>query len=176
MKASLSPSIVFFEDGAWDMATAFSGMRRTLDILGQCGIVADKLNVYVVRAPTRLTDFSDSLARELVPRLNISRPAVYFVRDSLQPRKLEYEVIANANSKSRPELRDTLWILAGARDLGEGTARTLMYMLMDRYEINKVAGSLFYSDQTNLDNSRIDEDQCSLALRTGQSNGLLKAN
>src|SRR3970282_147234 len=61
-------------------------------------------------------------------------------------RPSDAEAIARGNSRTRPELRDTVWVARGARDLGLVIAHELAHVLMDSGEHTEESGNLMRED------------------------------
>ena len=93
-------------------------MRETAAIFGQCGVAVDDAEWLSLSAPPRFLDFSTPVARELARLQPVRRPAVYLVRDTRNRPAFDAEAIGRGNSRSRPELADTVWITAATRDAG----------------------------------------------------------
>jgi len=174
IRATITPTFVILSRSGWALEDTFAGTKRALAILAQCGIYAKRIEVMIVDAPDVLNSFSNSRAKALLAKIQVSRPAVFFVHSNLELKKHEFEVVARANSKTRPELRNTIWIVRNARDVGEGLARMFMFMFLDRYEVSNDPNSLFFSDHTSYENSNINADQCSRAVQAGNEAGLAK--
>lgn len=174
VNATISPTFVILSRGGWAVEDTLSGTKRALSILAQCGIYADRIDIVLIDAPDDLSSFSDARAKALLRQLSVSRPAVFFVKENRQPKKFEFEVVAEGNSRTRPELRNTVWIVRHARDVGEGLARMFMYMFMNNYELSNTPGSLFFSDHTSYENASINADQCSRAVKGANQVGLAK--
>lgn len=172
-RAELRLALVLFEGGAWPESAAVAAAQEAATILGQCGIAAAPMDV--VRADEgpgfRLfhTPRSRMLARKLQPR----RPAVFFVDGTLQRPAYDAEAIGRGNSRTRPELADTVWIVRDARDPGVALAHELAHVLMDSGEHSQEPGNLM-RDETSPGNSQLSAAQCTRLRDIGKANGLLR--
>ena len=102
----------------------------------------------------------------------MKRPAIYLVRDTLNRPAFDAEAIGRGNSRTRPELADTVWITAAARDAGIVLAHELAHVLMDNGEHSDEPGNLM-RDQTTAGSTALSAAQCARLRDTGSGNGLL---
>ena len=163
-------------DGAgWSADDIQSAVRRSAQIFAQCGVALVKAELVRISAPPRFLDFHTPASRELARALPLGKPAIYFVAGTLQRPAFEAEAIGRGNSRSRPELTDTVWIMRGARDLGIVLAHELAHVLMNSGEHVAEQGNLMRED-TAPGNTRLSNAQCALLRDTGSANGLLRPN
>jgi len=118
-------------------------------------------------------DFSTPAARELARTYPVARPAVYLVRDTRSRPAFDAEAIGRGNSRTRPEIADTVWMTAAARDPGIALAHELAHVLMDSGEHSEEPGNLM-RDETSARNTSLSAAQCARLRETGRANGLLK--
>lgn len=124
-------------------------------------------------APSATVTNYTPVARELVRLVPLARPAVYFVADTLQRPAFDAEAIGRSNSRTRPELADTVWVTRATRDLGIALAHELAHVLMDRGDHIEEPGNLMRAD-TSPENTRLSADQCAQLRDTAARNGLLQ--
>ncbi len=84
----------------------------------------------------------------------------------------EAEAIGRGNSRSRPELADTVWIVHDARDPGVALAHELAHVLLDSGEHSDEPGNLM-RDETTPQNTRLSAVQCERLRASGAAHGLL---
>jgi hypothetical protein len=118
-------------------------------------------------------DFSTPAARELARAHPVARPAVYLMRDTRSRPAFDAEAIGRGNSRTRPEIADTVWMTATTRDPGIALAHELAHVLMDSGEHSEEAGNLM-RDETSARNTSLSAAQCRRLRETGTANGLLK--
>jgi hypothetical protein len=169
---SLKLVLAYLEGGGWMPDTIHAAIRQSARILGQCGVALQKLEIVLVRAPELFRDFYSPTSRELARALLLGKPTVYFVTDTRQRPAFDAEAIGRGNSRTRPELRDTVWVTRGARNLGIVLAHELAHVLMDSGEHSETPGNLMRED-TAPENTRLSADQCARLRDTGSANGLL---
>lgn len=169
---SLNLALAYLEGGGWAPEVILAAARRSAQILAQCGVALRMLEIVLVSAPERFRDFYTPTSRELARALLLGKPTVYFVTDTRQRPAFDAEAIGRGNSRTRPELRDTVWITRGAHDPGIVLAHELAHVLMDSGEHSQAPGNLMRED-TAPENTRLSADQCAQLRDTGSANGLL---
>jgi hypothetical protein len=132
----------------------------------------DRAELLVLAAPGYL-DFSTPAARALSRAHPVARPAVYLVRGTKSRPAFDAEAIGRGNSRSRPELADTVWMTAATRDPGIALAHELAHVLMDSGEHSGEEGNLM-RDETSARNTSLAAAQCARLRDTGSRNGLLE--
>jgi hypothetical protein len=164
--------LAFFGD-LWRADTIASALHESARIFGQCGVAITSAELVRLDAPPRFRDFDTPASRELARALQLPKPTVYFVAGTRQHPAFEAEAIGRANSGTRPELADTVWVTRGARDLGIVLAHELAHVLMDSGEHSDEPANLMREDTTPR-NTRLDAAQCARLRETATANGLLK--
>jgi len=120
----------------------------------------------------RFRYFHTPTSRELASKLRPGTPAVYFADGTRQDPAFDAEAIGRGNSRTRPELRDTVWVMRGARDLGVVLAHELAHVLMDSGEHSEEPGNLM-REESAPGNTKLSESQCARLRTIGKANGLL---
>jgi hypothetical protein len=128
----------------------------------------------LIDAEQRFRSFYTPVSRELARALPLAKPTIYFVDGTRQRPAFEAEAIGRGNSRGRPELSDTVWIIRGARDLGIAFAHELAHVLMDSGEHVHEPGNLMQAE-TAPEHTRLSAAQCDRMRATGLANGLLVA-
>jgi hypothetical protein len=167
-------TLAVLKDGGWSREAIVAAAAQSAEILGQCGIAVEPLELVLIDAEDRFRDFYTPVSRELARELDLAKPTVYFVSGTRQRPAFEAEAIGRSNSRSRPELVDTVWVIRGARDLGIVLAHELAHVLMDSGEHSEQPGNLMRAN-TSPRNTRLSEAQCARLRDVGVGNGLLVA-
>jgi hypothetical protein len=167
-------TLVKIEGSGWTRERALAVLREAAGILGQCGVAVDRAELLALAAPDYL-DFSTPAARELARAHPVARPAVYLVRDTKSRPAFDAEAIGRGNSRTRPELADTVWMTVATRDPGIALAHELAHVLMDSGEHSDAEGNLM-REETSARNASLGAAQCARLLDTGSRNGLLERN
>jgi Zn-dependent protease with chaperone function len=171
---ALQLTLVHFANGAWREDEILAAATAAAGILGQCAITAGSMEVVRVDPESRFRYFHTPTSRELARKLRLRTPAVYFVDGTRQNPAFDAEAIGRGNSRGRPELRDTVWVVHGARDLEIAIAHELAHVLMDSGEHSDEPGNLM-RDETAPGSTRLTDAQCARLRATGTANGLLAA-
>lgn len=164
--------LAYFED-TWAPEAIHSAVRQAAQLLGQCGLAITHPELVLLDAPARYREFSTPVSRELVRALPLGKPTIYFVAGTRQRPAFDAEAIGRGNSGTRPELRDTVWVVRGARDLGIVLAHELAHVLMDSGEHTTEPGNLMRED-TAPQNTTLSGAQCARLRETAAANGLLQ--
>jgi len=170
---ALRPTLALLDGSGWTPEAILAAVRESARILGQCGVAMESAQLVRIGAPERFRDFHTPMSRELARILPLGKPAVYFVAGTRQRPAFDAEAIGRGNSRNRPELQDTVWVIHGARDLGIALAHELAHVLLDSGEHSEDPGNLM-RDETALDNTRLSAAQCARLRGTGSANGLLR--
>ncbi len=164
-------TLAWFKESSWDPEDILPAVRQSARILAQCGVALERAELVQIAAPERYRDFFTPTSRELARSLPLGKPTVYFVAGTRQRPAFDAEAIGRGNSRSRPELADTVWITRGTRDLGIALAHELAHVLMDSGEHSEEPGNLM-RDETAPENTRLSDAQCARLISEGSKNGL----
>jgi hypothetical protein len=170
---TLSVSLVALDGTAWSEPLLESMAADAARILAQCGLGLSDIRLYRVKAPRRLSYFNDWSANALVSKLEIPRPAVFFVRDTLQQIAFDAEAIGHSNGRSRPSLVDTVWMTEAVGHSGIALAHELYHVLADSGSHSDDPENLMHEEALGL-NTRLNEGQCMRMRRIGTAFGHLK--
>jgi hypothetical protein len=162
----------YFPDAGWSPEVLIDAARAATGILRQCEILVSALTLHRLEGDTRFHYYATSRSRELARRLPLQRPTVYFIAETLQRPAFDAEAIGRGNSKTRPELADTVWITRNARDLALVVVHELAHVLMDSGEHVEEPGNLMRAE-TAPENTRLDAAQCARLRDTAVAHGLL---
>jgi hypothetical protein len=168
----LRPTLVILEGTGWQMGTIREAMAKTAPILAQCGIVIPEITVRVVEGPERVKNFRNDWSTELVSELAPDRPAVFFVKDTLQEIPFDAEAIGRSNSRKRRQLADTVWMTAAAQDSGISLAHELYHVLADSGQHDSDPMNLMH-ERSNGTNTALRASQCLRLIRVGEASGNL---
>jgi hypothetical protein len=169
----LALTLVYFSEGSWQRGAIMAALRVAAGILAQCRVVLQQAELLLVEAPARYQYFYTPISRELTRAIPASRPAIYFVTDTRQQPAFDAEAVGRANSRTRPELADTVWITRAARDPGISLAHEITHVLQDSGEHVDDPGNLMRAD-TAPGNTRLDALQCARLRDAATRNGLLR--
>lgn len=95
------------------------------------------------------------------------------MRDTRSHPAFDAEAIGRGNSRTRPELADTVWMTAATRYADIVLAHELAHVLMDGGEHSDEPGNLM-RDETTAGSTALSAAQCARLRETGSANGLLE--
>ena len=159
--------------GDWSEAEISAATATAARVLAQCGLRIAEAELLRIHVPDSHRDFHTPRSRELAHTLKLRKPTVYFAAGTRQRPAFDAEAIGRGNSRTRPELADTVWIARGARDLGLVIAHELAHVLMDSGDHDNTPGNLM-AEHTTPENTRLSTAQCARIIATGTRNGLLR--
>jgi hypothetical protein len=157
----------------WSPEQILDVTKHAIRILAHCGIRTTFVELYEFDGPARYRYLATPVSRELARRVRLARPAVFFVADTLNEPAFDAEAIGRGNSRSRPEMTNTVWITAGARDLPNVMAHELVHVLADSGEHSDLPGNLMRED-TAPESTALTARQCRQITENGTANGLLQ--
>lgn len=166
-------TLTLVDIGGWNEAEIREAATVAARILAQCSLRITEAEWLRIRVPASHRDFHTPRSRELAQALGLRKPTVYFAAGTRQVPAFDAEAIGRGNSRTRPELADTVWIARGARDLGITLAHELVHVLMDSGEHVNAPGNLMAAE-TSPENTRLTPAQCARITATGTRNGLLQ--
>lgn len=156
----------------WDNHEVIAALRTAANLLAQCEIRLTDAALLHISVAESHRYFDTPRSRELAQALALPKPTLYFTAGTRQRPAFDAEAIGRGNSRSRPELADTIWVARGARDLGRVIAHELVHVLMDSGAHDNTPGNLMAED-TAPQNTRLSAAQCTQMRSTGVRNGLL---
>jgi hypothetical protein len=117
------------EGTTWSPVLLESVAREAAQIFAQCGVGFREFRIYRVRTPRRYLYFNEQHATSLVKDIEVPRPAVFFVRDTLRRLAFDAEAIGHSNGRGRPALVDTVWMTEMVGHSGAALAHELYHVL-----------------------------------------------
>jgi hypothetical protein len=167
-------SLYAFRGTRWSSQEILVALPEGAGLLGQCGVALSRAELHVVEAPSRFRYYHTPVSHELLRQLRVSRPALFFVDDTLNNPAFDAEAIGRENAVTQPELADTVWIAHDARDLPQTIAHELVHVLSNDGAHSNEPGNLMRAT-TSRRNTRLTEAQCARLRSRGEANGLLAA-
>ena len=163
--------LVVVSGASWRVSDVLRAVRRTAGILAQCEVAVARTRLRMVEAPRRYQYLHDTWSRRLVQRLDPSRPAVFFVEETLREPAFEAEAFGQANTRHAPWMRDTVWITRAAKDVGVVLAHELFHVLADLGRHETAPGNLM-NERVGDANTRLHDWQCERLRKVATAFGL----
>lgn len=165
-------TLAVLDGSGWKPEAILAAVQESARILGRCGVAMENAELVRIGAPERFRDFHTPASRELARTLALHKPTVYFVSGTSQRPAFDAEAIGRGNSRTRPELADTVWVTRGTRDLGVALAHELAHVLMDSGEHSEAPRNLMRED-TAPENTALTDAQCARLKATALANNLM---
>jgi hypothetical protein len=165
--------MVMMRGSGWTAERILEMTKRAAQILGQCGIQTTFAELYEFDGPDRYRYLDTPVSRELARRTRLARPAVFFVADTRNQPAFDAEAIGSANSQWRPEMTNTVWITAPARDRANVMAHELAHVLSNSGEHSATPGNLM-REETAPQSVTLSAEQCRRIIENGAASGLLQ--
>ena len=163
--------VVILSGAGWRIPEVHRAVDRAAEILAQCEVSVDRARVRAVEAPRRFRYLDDTWSRRLVKRLDLLRPAVFFVEGTLREPAFEAEAFGQGNTRRIPAMRDTVWITRAAKDVGIVLAHELFHVLADLGQHETDPGNLMH-ERTDGRNTRLHDWQCERLRKVATAFGL----
>lgn len=171
-RVGLSLRVAWIQDTPWTLARLAAAIRQAALIFAQCGIEIDRVSVESVTAPEALRHLDSRGGRVLMQAIGPARPTVVLVHDTRNRPAFEAEAFGRGNTRTRPELTDSVWLTAAVRDAGVALAHELVHVLADSGAHSDLPGNLM-QPETEPANTALTEAQCTAVIDTGTERGLL---
>jgi len=166
-------ALVVLDGTNWSASILASVAGDAARIFSQCNVGLRELDVFKVRTPRRYLYFYEPHAEALVREFDVERPAVFFVRDTLQQIAFDAEAIGHANGRHRPSLVDTVWMTEAVGHSAVALAHELYHLLADSGAHADDPANLMYPE-TRGENTRLRDDQCIRMREAGAAFGHLR--
>ncbi len=166
-------SLAVLQGAGWAPREVIDAATRGAKLLSQCSIATERLELNEVSAPDRYRSLFTPLSRRLAEVLALPKPAIFFVADTRQRPAFDAEAIGRGNSRTRPEMADTVWIVRGAKDIEIVIAHELAHVLANSGDHSDEAGNLM-REETAAGGTRLTSAQCEAILRNATASGLVQ--
>ena len=164
--------VVVLDETGWTVEEVLDAVDGMAAILAPCGIRLRSIDLQRVAVPHEYLDLDTPRSRELARRLAPPRPTFYFVRDTRHRPAFDAEAIGRGNSRTRPELADSVWVTRAAPDLPVVLAHELVHVLANRGDHVDLPDNLM-RETSHPDHVRLTGTQCAEVRATGTRHGLL---
>ena len=157
--AELGLDLVLFAGSGWEVEELTELIAQLAQTYAQCGVHLVHVRWRQMAVREQWLDYSSRSARQLVSTLAIERPAAFLVRDTRQHPAFDAEAIGAGNSRTRPELQDTVWLTRALPHPAVGLAHELYHVLTNSGAHDSRPNNLMRADSAP-GNTRLEEDQC----------------
>jgi len=164
---------VLLLDPRWTHQRVEQAVRRAYEILGQCAIIAGEVSIHAVEAEDYLRDLSTGSARTLFEAAGSERVTIVFARDTRMRAAFDGEAFGLGNTRMRPWLAPSVWLMLGVDDAGVALAHELYHVIANSGEHVEGVANLMQG-RTRPDSVELTPAQCALAQTRGVANGVLQ--
>ena len=159
-------------DARWSTPQITASVEQAYRILAQCNIGPGQLAAYAIQADDYLLDLATGSARSLLEAVGAQRPVVVFARDTRMQQAYLGEAFGVGNTRRRPWLVNSVWLMRDVDDAGIALAHELYHVLANNGTHVDGEPNLMQA-YTRPDSTALTAEQCRQAQIVGQANGLL---
>jgi hypothetical protein len=173
-KAGVSlPLDVLVLDPRWTQRTVEQALQTAYDILWQCNLIGGNITVRAFDGDDYLRDLSTGSARTLLEAADSKHATVVFARDTRMQAQFTGEAFGIGNTRMRPWLSNSVWLMLDVDDPGIALAHELYHVLANNGDhVDGVANLM--QGRTRPDSTQLTPEQCELAVVNGLANRLLQ--
>lgn len=165
--------VVIVDGTGWMRGEVVDGVTAMARLLMQCGIRLTGIELTEVAVPPGHLDLFTPRSREVAAAVMPRRPTLYFVRDTRQRPAFDAEAVGRGNSRSRPEMADSVWVTRAAPDLPIVLAHELAHVLANNGTHVDLPDNLM-RDESDPGHTHLTDAQCATILEQGARHGLLE--
>ena len=167
------PLDVLLLDPRWTQGAVEQAVQTAYDILRQCNLLAGDVSVRAFHGDDYLRDLSTGGARTLLEAAASKHATVVFARDTRMQAQFTGEAFGIGNTRMRPWLTNSVWLMLDVDDPGIALAHELYHVLANNGDHVEGFANLMQG-RTRPDSTRLTPEQCELAVVNGIANRLLQ--
>jgi hypothetical protein len=166
------PIQILVLDPIWTHKRLQQTLSTAFNLLGQCDISAGEISIHSFDGDDYLRDLSTGTAYTLLGALNTSVTTVILARDTRMQEPFTGEAFGRGNTRRRPWLANSVWLMPDVEDEGLALAHELFHVISNSGEHVEGSGNLMQT-RTDADSQTLTDEQCEDARVTGLNNRLL---
>jgi len=167
------PLDILVLDSRWTHQRVEQAVRQAYEILAQCSIIAGKVSIHAIDAEDYLRDLSTGSAHTLLEAAGTEQATVVFARDTRMQAAFDGEAFGLGNTRMRPWLAPSVWLMLGVDDPGVALAHELYHVIANSGEHVEGVANLMQG-RTRPESEQLTPAQCQLARANGVANRLLQ--
>jgi len=156
----------------WDMTRVKHLLGELFEILATCDVGPGNLSIINVAAPEYLSHLSVGAAHTLLGSQPQENATLVLSDDTRMLEPYEAEAFGLGNTRTRPWLRNSVWLTSTVQHEGNAAAHELFHILANDGKHLVEPGNLMQS-QTAIDNVHLSAAQCVQLREVGAQSGLL---
>jgi len=171
------PLSVFVLNDRWTNEQINQSLLKAEEVLKQCQISFHSVTITQLAVPEYLQDLDTGTARTLISALENNdsefKPIrVFFARDTRMLLPSDGASFAPANTRRRPWLQDSVWLMENIDDAGLALAHELFHVLSNDGGHTRTKNNLM-QPTTSPSNVELKSNQCELAIAHAKESLLL---
>ena len=159
-------------DPQWSTTHIRQALQQAYHILAQCDIGPQNVEAFVIQTDDYLLDLSTGSARSLLEAAGARQPVVVFARDTQMQAAYLGEAFGLGNTRRRPWLANSVWLMREVDDAGIALAHELYHVLANSGAHVEGQANLMQAN-TRPQSTELTAMQCQQAQSMGLANGLL---
>jgi len=171
------PLSVFVLHEDWSKELVRNSLLKAENILAQCNIAFISVTISELSIPSYLRDLETGSSRTLISALNNDNTEfkpikIFYARNTRMLTPFDGEAFGRGNTRRRPWLQDSVWLMNGIEDTGIALAHELFHVLSNSGEHIQSADNLMQT-RTSPGNTAIDSLQCNTAINNAKEHQIL---
>jgi len=167
------PLDVLVLDSRWSQQRIEQAVQQAFLILAQCELIPGEISIYSVSGDDYLRDLSTGSARTLFEAVGNAKTSVVFARDTRMQAAYLGEAFGLGNTRMRPWLANSVWLMLDIEDAGIALAHELYHVIANSgAHVEGVANLM--QPRTRPESLELTTQQCRLAQANGVDKQLLQ--
>jgi hypothetical protein len=167
------PLDVLVLDSRWSQQRIEQAVQQAFLILAQCALIPGEVSIHAISGDDYLRDLSTGSARTLFEAVGTAKVIVVFARDTNMQAAYLGEAFGLGNTRMRPWLANSVWLMLDIEDAGIALAHELYHVIANSgAHIEGVANLM--QPRTRPESLTLTAEQCRLAQVNGVANRLLQ--
>jgi hypothetical protein len=167
------PLEILVLDSRWSHPRIERALQQAYLILAQCAVMPGEISIHAVSGDDYLRDLSTGSARTLLGAVGSAKLTVVFARDTRMQAQYLGEAFGLGNTRLRPWLANTVWLMLDVDDAGIALGHELYHVIANSgAHVEGVANLM--QPRTRPESLALTAEQCELAQVNGVDNQLLQ--
>jgi hypothetical protein len=167
------PLDILVLDSRWSQQRIEQTVQQAYQILAQCTVIPGEISIHAVSGDDYLRDLSTGSARTLLDAVGSAKLTVVFARDTRMQAQYLGEAFGLGNTRKRPWLANSVWLMLDVEDAGVALAHELYHVIANSgAHVEGVANLM--QPRTRPESLALTAEQCRLAQVRGVDNRLLQ--
>jgi len=160
-------------DSRWSQQRIEQTVQQAFLILAQCELIPGEISIFSVSGDDYLRDLSTGSAHTLFEAVGKAKTSVVFARDTRMQAAYLGEAFGLGNTRMRPWLANSVWLMLDVEDAGIALAHELYHVIANSgAHVEGVANLM--QPRTRPESLELTSQQCRLAQVNGVDNRLLQ--